>query len=582
MKKTIFSLAFILMLQCSLNIEQCFCQPVHLPKSGLVISNLTYDSIKQNSITVFWTTDLPSDSKIKWMAPDSNYQPLIFTDSIYNPALTTNHVQIITNLQPATIYKYNVISQNTGGSTLDSGYFVTQSLSSGSVDIYFNHSVDLTVSTGEFANGNQNFESLYIKQIDSAKHSIDITLWEFAYYNSISTALINAKKRGVKIRFVYNHTAFTPQIDSMIAHGIPVIQRKYDTIFSMHNKFWIFDYRYNNNPNNKYLLTGSTNVSHAQFHQDRNNIITVQDESLCAVYTREFEEMWGSHTDQFDKVRAKFGSQKVDNVPHILNVAGTRMEAYFSPSDSVSVFLNNLILTKPTHSLYFCMLKFELPVIENALHTDFNNGIQIEGVFDSTDSFLANSAYPRMKGLPVLNTWNPAADVFIDTIVGLIHHKYMITDADIPGGNKVISTGSFNWEVPAETGNDENSLTIFDDRINNLYYQEFSQRYIESGGESIVTGNTKQESLQESSFVQNYPNPFVTKTNIKFYVSEERDVKIVVYDFMGREVETLVNKTLTPGIYQLSFDGSLLMSGVYFCKFSTNNYSETRRMMLVK
>jgi len=577
MEKTIYSLALLLILLSFYNINNCMCQT-----SAPVISNLTYDSIAQTSVTMFWSTDLPADSKIKWMAPDSNYQALIFTDSIYVSNAVTNHVLPISNLLPATIYKYNIFSQNTGGIAVDSGYFVTQSLSTGKVDVYFNHTVDHTVSTGELANGSQNFEDLYLKQIDSAKFSIDITVWEFAYFNSIATALINAKNRGVKIRFVYNHTAYTPQIDSLRAYGIPVIQRKYDTIFSMHNKFWIFDYRYNNNPNDKYLLTGSTNVSHAQFHADRNNIITIQDESLCAIYTREFEEMWGSHTDRYDSLRARFGNQKVNNVPHILNVAGTRMEVYFSPSDSVSAFISHLILTKPTHSLFFCMLKFVLPAVENALHSIFNNGIHIKGVFDQTDAFLPNSAYPRMKGIAATNPWNPAADVFLDTISGLIHHKYFITDADITGGNKIISTGSFNWEVPADIGNDENSLTIFDARVNNLYFQEFHQRYRESGGELIVIQNTIEGLSSGLLLCQNYPNPFYPTTNIKFEITKSSDIKIIVYDFMGREVQTLINKNMNPGTYEAQFDGSSLNSGIYFCKIFAGNFSDVKRMMLVK
>ena len=62
----------------------------------------------------------------------------------------------------------------------------------------------------------------------------------------------------------------------------------------------------------------------------------IQDESLCAVYTREFEEMWGSHTDLPDASRAKSGPAITNNTPRIVNVAGTRMEVYFVPTDSIS------------------------------------------------------------------------------------------------------------------------------------------------------------------------------------------------------------------------------------------------------
>jgi phosphatidylserine/phosphatidylglycerophosphate/cardiolipin synthase-like enzyme len=552
-----------------------------IPDAGPFISNLSYDSITKTGVKVFWQTDVPADSKIKWMVADSNYQPILFTDSIYYAAQITNHAIIVTNLKPATIYKYQIVSQNPGGTAVDSGYFITQSESTGATQVYFNTTVDTTVSTGENANGSQHFETLLLNRIDSAKYSIDITLWDFDYYTSISNALINAKNRGVSVRFVYNHTSNTPLINSLLANGIPVLKREYDTTFSMHNKFWIFDYRFNHDSVHKYLWTGSANVSHAQFHTSRNNVIVIQDEALCAAYTREFEEMWGSHTDLPDSANARFGDRKVDNVPHIFNVAGVRMEVYFSPSDSVCAFLSDLILTKPQQSLYFCMLKFQLPAIENVLHVVFNNGIDIKGVFDSTDSKLPNSAYPRMKGLLVPNTWNPAADVFIDTIPGLVHHKYMIIDADFPGGNKITSTGSFNWETPANIGNDENSITIFDARINNLYYQEFIKRYHESGG-FLLTDIQNGNKMQYAGLGQNYPNPFDQNTNIDYQVTMPGNVKIVVYDIVGHEVQTLVNEVLMPGTYKTSFDGSLIQDGVYFYKIYSGDYSETKRMLLLK
>ena len=576
MKKVISTLSCILIIHCIFTIEHCKAQ------TDPVISKLTYDNISQTGVTLFWTTDSPADSKISWMAPDSNYQPLIFTDSIYLSALVTNHVVAVGNLQPAKIYKYQVISHNTGGTTMDSGYFVTQSASTGLVEAYFNHSVDTTVSAGENANGDENFENLLDAQISMANHSIDITLWEFSGVPSVTEALIKAKNRGVKIRFIYNSMPDTSQVDSLIAHGIPVLKRNYLTNFSMHNKFWIFDHRNNSNHNNKYLWTGSTNVSHAMFHQDRNNIILIQDESLCAIYTREFEEMWGSHTDLPDVNKARFGPEKTNNTPRIVNVAGTRMEVYFAPTDSISDTICNIIGSKIEKSIYFCMYKFEQPPIEEALHLIYT-GKRLSGVFDSSESASHKSVFPRLKGYPVPGAWNPPADVFIDPIPGLLHHKYFMVDADISGGNKILATGSYNWETPAETGNDENLLVIYNARVNNLYYQEFLARYRESGGilAGIGFGAASQKAPQGLSLEQNYPNPFNPVTHIKYTVTVTSNVKIAVYDMMGREVKIVVNEILAPGTYITSFDGTSFPVGVYFYKISEGNCSVTKKMILL-
>jgi len=545
------------------------------------ITGLSYNNITHNEVTVYWNTDIPSDSKILWFKTDSNYQPVIFTDSSYNSEMVITHNITINNLEPAVIYKFKVCSQSTGGTATDSGYLITRSLSSGRTDVYFNHTVDTSVCTGEKAKGNQNFETLLINRIDSAAHSMDITLWEFSYYNTITTALINAKARGVKIRFIADYYADSPQIDTLISNGIPVLKRS-DSLYSMHNKFIIFDYRYNTNLNTQYLWTGSTNVSHPQFHSDKNNIITVQDESLCAAYTREFEEMWGSHTDFPDVTRAKFGTTKTNNVPHIFNVAGTRMELYFGPSDSSYFHIDSSISAFTTKSIFFCILKYNLFPVEETMHNKFNNGSQIKGVFDLSHANMHGSSYPRMRGLQVNNAWSPPADVYIDSSTGLVHHKYLITDANSQTGNKLTVTGSFNWDSATVKGNDENTLIIFDSRLNNLYYQEFYARYRGAGGE--VIGIKKESSIiPVNTFLeQNYPNPFNSDTKIKYFLSKRTYVYLTIYDILGRKVETLINENQSPGIYSLIWYGNKYSSGIYFIELKTPDYSQLIKTILLK
>jgi len=59
-------------------------------------------------------------------------------------------------------------------------------------------------------------------------------------------------------------------------------------------------------------------------------------------------------------------------------------------------------------------------------------------------------------------------------------------------------------------------------------------------------------------------------------------VRLIVYDMLGREVTTLVNEGLQPGTYEVEWDGSNYPCGVYFYKFITNDYSETKKMVLIK
>jgi subtilisin-like proprotein convertase family protein len=81
---------------------------------------------------------------------------------------------------------------------------------------------------------------------------------------------------------------------------------------------------------------------------------------------------------------------------------------------------------------------------------------------------------------------------------------------------------------------------------------------------------------------QNYPNPFNPATNIKFDLAKASNVKLVVYDILGREVRTLVNEFKNPGSYELKFDASNIASGTYFYRIEAGDFVEIKKMVLVK
>ena len=83
---------------------------------------------------------------------------------------------------------------------------------------------------------------------------------------------------------------------------------------------------------------------------------------------------------------------------------------------------------------------------------------------------------------------------------------------------------------------------------------------------------------------QNYPNPFNPGTKIKFSIpnSSKGIVKLAVYDILGREVSVLASGEMKPGSYEISWDGSMYSSGVYFYKLTSGNYSDVKKMILIK
>ena len=81
---------------------------------------------------------------------------------------------------------------------------------------------------------------------------------------------------------------------------------------------------------------------------------------------------------------------------------------------------------------------------------------------------------------------------------------------------------------------------------------------------------------------QNYPNPFNPTTTINYSVVEHSLVSLKIFDVLGEEVETLINQQMTAGNYKIEFDASTLPSGIYFYRLQSNNFSETKKLILLK
>lgn len=84
------------------------------------------------------------------------------------------------------------------------------------------------------------------------------------------------------------------------------------------------------------------------------------------------------------------------------------------------------------------------------------------------------------------------------------------------------------------------------------------------------------------SLSQNYPNPFNPSTKIRFGIQHSTSADITIYDIMGRKVENILQKQLTPGTYEVKWDASKYSSGVYFYRFTTPGFSDMKKMILLK
>ena len=105
-----------------------------------------------------------------------------------------------------------------------------------------------------------------------------------------------------------------------------------------------------------------------------------------------------------------------------------------------------------------------------------------------------------------------------------------------------------------------------------------------TGSITAVTSSITQitEMVRGFELSQNYPNPFNPSTVIKFSVPNSSVVLLKVYDSMGKEVTTLVNEGLTAGTYRVDWNAANFTSGIYYYKIETEQFIETRKMLLIK
>lgn len=101
-------------------------------------------------------------------------------------------------------------------------------------------------------------------------------------------------------------------------------------------------------------------------------------------------------------------------------------------------------------------------------------------------------------------------------------------------------------------------------------------------GNPIGITQISNEVPREFALSQNYPNPFNPQTNIEFRIARRSMVKLVVFDMLGKEIETIVNGSLSPGTYKVNWDAAKLTSGIYFYRLQAGDFTQTKKMMLIK
>ncbi len=226
------------------------------------------------------------------------------------------------------------------------------------------------------------------------------------------------------------------------------------------------------------------------------------------------------------------------------------------------------------------------------------------GISDSGQAFYNDyaSAGVTSEGSPL--TWHINSKLGADSInafkkitirmqnIPMLMTKMMRWYRDPNGGNKTKSTSKF---VKDENGRwifdyDRRKVEYFNDTLSCNYYA--SEQPVSTDGKvvgstdwkylGVVSVNNQSLIPNLFSLEQNYPNPFNPSTEIKYSVATAGQVTIKVYDLIGREVATLVNEVKQPGTYTAQWNANSFASGVYFYKMNAGNFTDIKKMILMK
>lgn len=228
---------------------------------------------------------------------------------------------------------------------------------------------------------------------------------------------------------------------------------------------------------------------------------------------------------------------------------------------------------------------------------------------DSVTSIVVNSTGNPLPEPFALHTGDigtkpgdvPEAEQYESVLIKYTDPIITMLSAD-PGANFgeiMVNDGTGNTRVELQDGNHQyhnfwepnlpgiglDSLAKFSSLTGVLYYSHYYYKLVPRKDDDFVgyTTDVKDNLVPvEFSLKQNYPNPFNPSTAIEFTLPQGADVKLEIFDVLGRKVETLISEYKDAGNYKVFFNASALPSGVYLYKIDAGTNSSVKKMILMK
>lgn len=406
------------------------------------------------------------------------------------------------------------------------------------VQVYFNHSQASSYVDPyhQRQRPGDDLEEQIVAAIGSAQISIDLAAHELNLPR-IAQALRDKHRAGVKVRVITENTYTSPlsnlttaeikrlnererkkydefvqlvdidrngqlsrseiaENDAMVVlktAQLPVIDDTADGSRGsdlMHHKFVVID--------GQTVIVGSANFTLSDIHGDyaspesqgnANHLLKITNPTLANLFTQEFNVMWGDGPG--GQANSQFGVQKPYRSPQTVRLApNSIITLQFSPTSTQQPWeqsANGLIgrvLSQATRSVDLMLFVFSEQKLSDVLETNHQQGLQIRALIDPGFAYRDYSELLDMAGVALVSKecqyeasnrpWSrPIATIGIPNLPkgDLLHHKVGILDG------KTVITGSQNWSVAANQGNDENLLVIDNPMVAAHFQREFDRLY---------------------------------------------------------------------------------------------------------
>ena len=292
----------------------------------------------------------------------------------------------------------------------------------------------------------------FVNQINSSKTSIDMAIYGYGTVDNVEKALLNAQKRGVKIRIVYDTNSKGENIYPDTLHLIKYFPNSvndrnpiYKNAF-MHNKFFVFD--------NKKVITGSLNLSPTDFSEFNSNaIVLINSVDIAKVYSDKFEKMYNGefHNTKFVKNITTY------------KIGDANVTPLFSPVNKPITSALIPLINNAHSYIYIPTFLITHKDMAQALISAKHRGVKVLIILDATNSHMPYSMHKKLRASGIL--------VKTENVAGKMHAKSMIID------DRYTIIGSMNFSKSGENKNDENLVIIENSKIAKFYRKFFEYQW---------------------------------------------------------------------------------------------------------